>query len=101
MSDAGDVFSLLYLSQSTIPFSKQDLRELLTKSRENNSQLGITGMLLFKGGNFLQVLEGRQETVMSLYERISRDSRHSQSQLCFKALHRREIFPIGQWVFTT
>lgn len=93
MSDAGDVFSLLYLSQSTIPFSKQDLRELLTKSRENNSQLGITGMLLFKGGNFLQVLEGRQETVMSLYERISRDSRHSQITTLFQGTSSQRDFP--------
>jgi hypothetical protein len=93
MSNVSDVFSLLYLSESTVPFSKEDLRELLTKSRENNSQLGITGMLLFKGGNFLQVLEGRQETVMSLYEIIRRDSRHSQLTTLFQGTSSQRDFP--------
>ena len=57
MEGTGDIFSLVYVSEGNTTFSKKDLRELLTKSRENNSKLKISGMLLYKGGNFLQVLE--------------------------------------------
>jgi hypothetical protein len=41
-----------------VPFSEGDLVELLTQSRENNTLAGITGLLLYKEGKFLQVLEG-------------------------------------------
>lgn len=50
--------------------------ELLTKSRENNSKAGLTGMLLYKDGNFMQVLEGEEATVRALYEKVHRDPRH-------------------------
>jgi Sensors of blue-light using FAD len=66
MNNSGEMFSVVYLSEASVPFSEKDLRELLTKSRENNSELGLTGMLLFKSGNFLQVLEGKKEKVGSL-----------------------------------
>jgi hypothetical protein len=53
MENADSVFSVVYLSEGTQSFSGKDLQGILTKARENNSKLGISGMLLFKGGNFL------------------------------------------------
>jgi hypothetical protein len=53
-----NLISLVYLSAAVFPFQPEDLLELLGKSQERNHKLGITGMLLFKQGNFLQVLEG-------------------------------------------
>jgi hypothetical protein len=76
MTSTQSLTSLVYLSAATCPFSPLDLNELLARSRENNTVLGVTGMLLFKDGNFLQVLEGRKETVFALYEKIGRDPRH-------------------------
>jgi len=93
MSHVGDIFSLLYLSESTVPFSKRDLRELLTKSRENNSKLGITGMLLFKEGKFMQVLEGHKESVLPLFEKISSDPRHSRITTLFQGTSSQRDFP--------
>jgi hypothetical protein len=72
----GDLISLVYLSQAVVPFSKRDLADLLAKSRANNSTLGVTGMLLYKQGNFLQVLEGEREKVLALYQKIVKDFRH-------------------------
>ncbi|MGA1984686.1 MAG: BLUF domain-containing protein [Candidatus Sulfotelmatobacter sp.] len=93
MTDTGNIFSLLYLSKGTIPFSAKDLRELLDKARENNSRLGVTGMLLFRGGNFLQVLEGNQETVVALYQKIAQDSRHDQLTTLFQGVAPQRDFP--------
>jgi nucleotide-binding universal stress UspA family protein len=59
MTDTGNIFSLLYLSEGTVPFSHDDLRELLTKARENNSKLGITGMFLL-GSVTAKVLHGSE-----------------------------------------
>lgn len=49
---------------------------LLNQSREKNLRLGITGMLLYKGGNFMQMLEGEKAVVLELYETIRKDDRH-------------------------
>jgi hypothetical protein len=73
------MLQLVYVSSATTPFSNAELLELLTKSRIKNSALGITGMLLYKDGNFMQLLEGEDNTVRQLFETISRDPRHHNS----------------------
>lgn len=70
------MFRIVYLSSATKEFAKDELLALLGKARDNNSQLGITGMLLYKDGNFMQLLEGEKSVVLNLYTRISRDPRH-------------------------
>jgi hypothetical protein len=49
---------------------------LLHQCRENNRRQGITGMLLYNDGNFVQVLEGPQEAVDRLLATIKHDLRH-------------------------
>jgi hypothetical protein len=53
-----------------------ELAPILESAVRRNSADGITGMLLYSDGNFLQVLEGTQENVRATYERICRDPRH-------------------------
>ncbi|MDO8937992.1 MAG: BLUF domain-containing protein [Methylicorpusculum sp.] len=73
------MFHLVYVSSAIKPLSKSDLLDLLIQSRENNTKKGISGMLLYKDGNFMQVLEGEESAVRSLFEVIIRDSRHRGS----------------------
>ncbi len=54
---------LVYVSSATLLFPGEDLRALLATSRKNNAELGVTGMLLYKDGNFIQILEGDEEAV--------------------------------------
>jgi hypothetical protein len=70
------MYLLVYVSSAVNLFSEQELTELLTKARLNNQALGITGMLLYKDGNFMQFLEGPKEAVLSLMDKIKRDPRH-------------------------
>ncbi len=67
---------LVYVSTSVEPLSNEDLTQLLLKSRINNSKAGITGMLLYNSGTFFQVLEGEEQELNSLFERVKHDSRH-------------------------
>ena len=69
-------FFLVYVSSATTLPSPADLVDLLKQSRETNLKLGITGMLLYKDGSFMQVLEGEENAVRSLYNKIERDPRH-------------------------
>jgi hypothetical protein len=71
------MISLLYVSSASRLLTETELVELLRVSRENNQRDDITGMLLYKGGNFMQVIEGPEEAVRKLYDKILRDSRHS------------------------
>ena len=67
---------LVYVSSAVKPFSTSELAELLAKAREKNTRLGITGMLLYQDGNFMQALEGEEDAVRQLYDTINRDVRH-------------------------
>lgn len=70
------LYSLVYVSSAVTLFSPAALVALLDQSRANNTRLGISGMLLYKDGNTMQVLEGERDTVLALFERIAADPRH-------------------------
>lgn len=71
------MFRFVYLSTANSHFPKAELASLLQLSRSNNQRLGITGMLLYKDDNFIQILEGEKQAVQELYEQhIARDPRH-------------------------
>jgi hypothetical protein len=70
-------YFLVYVSSATTLFSDRELDEILVTSRENNARLNISGMLLYKGGNLMQVLEGEEAKVRTLYAKITADRRHN------------------------
>lgn len=70
------MLSLVYVSSAVQKFSDADLVALLNQSREKNARLGITGMLLYKDGNFMQVLEGPDQNIRELFDTIRLDERH-------------------------
>ena len=76
-SDSETVFQLVYESMETESMTETDLRALLQTARAKNDALGVTGLLLYAHGRFLQVLEGPEETVRRLYGIIREDPRHT------------------------
>ena len=68
---------IVYASRAVEPFDHDDLVDLLSQSRENNSRDGITGMLVYRDLDFIQILEGPDAAVRALLERIGRDPRHT------------------------
>ena len=78
------MLSLIYVSTSVKLLSDEELLGILKVSRENNSSKDITGLLLYKGGNFMQVLEGPDEVVTGLYEKIKLDARHKDVAIISK-----------------
>ena len=70
--------SIIYVSSAVELFSKTELVSLLEVSCRNNSRSGITGMLLYKDGNFMQVIEGEAIEIYELQAKISRDPRHER-----------------------
>lgn len=70
------MFSLVYVSSAIKPFTQPQLLQLLAQSRADNERCNVTGMLLYKNGNFMQVLEGEESDVRGVHKKISTDMRH-------------------------
>lgn len=68
---------LAYMSQAVHPLSDQDLQALLTQCRRDNTLHHVTGVLFYSHGRIAQLIEGEPEVLEPLFERISRDGRHS------------------------
>lgn len=69
------VTQLIYVSD-LVDRNEAALGPILESAIRHNRADGITGMLLYAGGNFLQVLEGSKEQVHKTYQRICKDTRH-------------------------
>lgn len=65
-----------YCSAAVRLMQPPELLELLKVCRRNNLRDGITGMLLYREGSFMQVLEGQPEAVKQTYQRVLADPRH-------------------------
>jgi hypothetical protein len=70
-----------YVSRTREPMSADQLLALLLQCRDNNAATGVTGMLLFGNGTFLQAIEGEDAVVDALIGRILKDPRHADIQL--------------------
>jgi|JTFO01.1.fsa_nt_gb hypothetical protein len=86
------LYHIVYVSSASHLFSKQELLDLLEKAREKNHQLGVTGLLLYKEGDFIQLIEGDKEAVKSLFTTISADPRHNQTFVLLEEETDRRLF---------
>ncbi|GAA4267575.1 BLUF domain-containing protein [Frondihabitans peucedani] len=87
------MLSIIYSSVATTPFDDQSLADLLTLSRTNNSSDGVTGMLLYRDGHFLQVLEGDYDAVRAKMAVIAADDRHSDVTTLLEEVVSERRFP--------
>ena len=72
------MLNIVYSSTATKEFSRRELAGLLAHARAKNTEWGITGLLLYKRGIFMQALEGEEAMVRSMYATIRSDPRHHQ-----------------------
>lgn len=68
--------TIIYVSTANRLLSQEELIALLQKSQNNNKKCGITGLLLYHSGNFIQAMEGNDKEVKALYEIVRRDKAH-------------------------
>ena len=66
---------LLYASRA-VDAGPETIDAILSKSRQFNPSGGITGVLCYGGGIFLQAIEGGRAAISELYAHIQKDSRH-------------------------
>jgi hypothetical protein len=91
------MFHLIYTSKARQAFSDRDLKKLLMRARSNNGKIGVTGMLIYHDGAFLQALEGDELSVRDVFKRIEQDTRHARVAVLRNqtSFGERRIF--GDW----
>ena len=67
---------LMYASRANESVNQDELVAIVRKSKANNPSIGVTGVLCYSAGIFLQVLEGGRSPVSALYNKIAQDRRH-------------------------
>jgi hypothetical protein len=96
------LYELLYISELSPVTSSASIGEILVQARARNKSNGITGLLLFDGEHFVQVLEGEPAAVMALMGRIESDKRHfgvTRLHEGFIAGRHFQNFAVGYWHF--
>ncbi|ELY7389891.1 diguanylate phosphodiesterase [Cronobacter universalis] len=68
--------TLIYRSRLRGEMDLASLRAIVKQAQTRNVQMQVSGILVFDGHQFLQVLEGPLRSVETLFERISQDARH-------------------------
>jgi len=86
------VYQIIYTSAATEALDDAAMRKLAISASERNSEVGITGVLLFNDGSILQVLEGDELTVKILIESIKNDTRHTGVMIMIERTSERREF---------
>jgi hypothetical protein len=68
---------VIYASSAAAGFHESQIPDLLKNARAANEKREVTGMLLYIGGSFFQLLEGEAAAVDSIYTKIGCDPRHT------------------------
>lgn len=69
--------TLAYVSRASLDLTERDLLDILRSARNRNALEGITGLLVFNGVRFLQIVEGSEEAIDALVSRLRADPRHN------------------------
>ena len=85
--------SVIYTSSATTGVTVRDLHDILAASRRNNAGWHLSGVLLFEGGTFLQVVEGPAWPLQKALTRIEADPRHTKMDVLCDMRTERRYFP--------
>ena len=83
---------LTYQSSASTPPTDAELHELVSHARLRNQSVGVTGMLLYEDGRFLQTLEGPPDGLGAVWNSIQRDERHQDIELLSEHFVEARLF---------
>lgn len=77
------ILRLLYISDAAEGLDEEAITAILKSAEKNNPALGLTGILVFGGDVFAQVLEGPERGVLEKYVEIMADNRHRNCRIVY------------------
>jgi hypothetical protein len=84
---------LIYVSNRKPTCTQEEIDNILASCKKNNPPLNITGVLLYSDTKFIQLVEGESKVIMSLYDKIKLDTRHSNSIMISYGMIPEKSFP--------
>ncbi|MEQ8773115.1 MAG: BLUF domain-containing protein [Erythrobacter sp.] len=94
--DAGEMIGCLtYESRATSTPNEEELNALVEAARARNHALGVTGLLLYDRGRFLQTIEGPVDSLERIWTSIQHDGRHAGIEVLTQHLVGSRLF--SQW----
>ena len=90
---ADDLIVLVYTSTATRDLSPDDLAAMLQGARARNARRGITGLLLYHDGCFMQAIEGPRASVHALLAKVGADDRHRGVFVLLEERRTQRQFP--------
>jgi len=91
--ETSEIYHLIYKSSALVRLSQIELIELLRISRRNNEASGLTGMLIYRDGTYLQFLEGQRGSIAGLLDRLQKDPRHNEIRVLREGILPARLFP--------
>jgi len=70
------MFTLVYKSEAAESLNDAEIEKMLQKTKIRNKKRHITGCLVYHEGYFVHLLEGEEDAVKSLFDKIKIDERH-------------------------
>lgn len=77
-------YTICYVSKTYDSTSEEDIQNIFDETQRNNPANNIHGILLYGFGNFFQVLEGKKDTIESLFKTICEDDRHHRIEVLIR-----------------
>ena len=85
--------TIAYTSLARLDLTAQDLADIHASARRLNALDGITGLLVFNGKRFLQIIEGAESAIDDLVDRLRADPRHSAFEIRDERIVAERAFP--------
>lgn len=85
--------TLTYTSRAALDLTESDLAAILESARHINALEGVTGLLVFNGVKFLQIVEGSEAAIDGLVARLRADPRHNGFEIHDERMVTRRSFP--------
>jgi hypothetical protein len=84
--------AIAYVSAASWNLLDEQVDRIVSESRRLNALNGITGVLLYCDGNFMQYLEGEEDALMATFARIRASESHYQiNELMNQPIAEREF----------
>lgn len=81
------MFQLAYISFKSPEYDidgENGIDSILEVANKFNKENKISGLLIYRRGVFIQLIEGEKEIVLNLYGRIASDLRHESQRILLK-----------------
>ena len=86
------LYFLIYVSRCKQPMTQDALLEMLQPIQNHNRQNGVSGCLIYQDGEFMQLLEGKQQVLHALRDSIRADNRHEDFRIVAEGPLLQRIF---------